>query len=60
MLFRSMRMFGVLATLLVLGGAGLALYGPAIFGLGGWLTAALLILFAFIGRQIVMQEEKSR
>ena len=47
----GMNMFGVLAGLLVLGGAGLALYMPDIFSLGGWLTAVTLILFAFIGKQ---------
>jgi hypothetical protein len=54
------RMFGVLAILLVLGGASLALYGPAIFSLGGWLASAILILFAFIGRRMILQEEKNR
>ena len=54
----GMPMFGILAGLLVFGGAGLALYGPAIFSLGGWLTAVTLILFAFIGRGLVLQEQK--
>lgn len=53
----GMNMFGILAGLLVLGGAGLALYGPDMFSLGGWLTAAILIAFAFIGRRLVLQEE---
>lgn len=56
----GMRLFGLLAGLLVLGGAGLALYGPAIFSLGGWLTGVALIVFAFLGRQSVLQEEKSQ
>ena len=55
----GMKVFGILAGLLVLGGAGLALYGPPIFSLGGWVTGVLLIIFAFIGRQIVLNEEKS-
>ncbi|NOH02837.1 MAG: hypothetical protein HND47_13180 [Chloroflexi bacterium] len=55
----GLRLFGLLAGLLVLGGAGLALYGPAIFSLGGWLTGIALIVFAFLGRQSVLQEEKS-
>ena len=54
----GMKVFGVLAGLLVLGGAGLALYGPPVFSLGGWVTGVLMILFAFIGRQIVLNEEK--
>ena len=52
----GMKMFGILAGLLVLGGAGLALYGPDVFSLGGWLTAAGLIAFAFIGRRQVLRE----
>jgi hypothetical protein len=54
----GMKLFGVLAGLLILGGAGLALYGPAVFSLGGWLTAVTLILFAFLGRHFVLKEEK--
>jgi hypothetical protein len=54
----GMPMFGILAGLLVLGGAGLAFYGPDIFSLGGWLTAIFLILFAFLGRRIVLREGK--
>lgn len=52
----GMRMFGVLAGILVLGGAGLALYGPDVFSLGGWITAAALIIFAFVGRSIARAE----
>ena len=54
----GMKMFGILAVLLVAGGAFLALYGPDIFSLGGWITAALLIFFAFWGRYLVLLEEK--
>lgn len=54
----GMKLFGILAGLLVVAGAGLALYGPPLFSLGGWLTGALLIGFAFAGRQFVLQEEK--
>ena len=54
----GMKMFGVLAGLLILGGAGLALYGPPIFSLGGWLTGLILIIFAFLGRLIVLKEEQ--
>lgn len=53
----GMKLFGILAALLVATGAGLALYGPPIFSLGGWLTGALLIAFAFAGRQVVLREE---
>jgi len=56
----GMRMFGVLAGLLVIGGAGLALYGPDVFSLGGWLTGVVLILFAFLGRWTVIKEEEQQ
>jgi hypothetical protein len=54
----GMRMFAILAALLVVGGGYLALYGPPIFSLGGWLTAALLMIFAFVGRALVLRDEK--
>lgn len=56
----GMKMFGVLAALLVFGGASLGLYGPPIFSLGGWLTGSILIVFAFLGRQIVLKEEQTQ
>lgn len=55
----GMKMFGILAGLLVFGGTGLALYGPQIFSLGGWLTGLLLVVFAFIGRFKVLKEEST-
>jgi hypothetical protein len=54
----GMKMFGVLAAVLVLSGTGLALYGPHIFSLGGWFKAIILITFAFSGRHFVLQEER--
>jgi hypothetical protein len=54
----GMKMFGILAGLLVVIGAGLALYGPEVFSLGGWVTAVLLIGFAFLGRNLVLREEE--
>lgn len=53
----GMKMFVVLSVLLISGGTLLALWGPGIFSLGGWLTGILLILFAFIGRYLVLKEE---
>lgn len=53
----GMKMFGILAALLVLSGTGLALYGPQVFSLGGWFTGLILVIFAFIGRHIVLKEE---
>lgn len=55
----GMKMFGILAALLILIGAGLALYGPPIFSLGGWVTGVILIVFAFLGRFTVIKEENS-
>lgn len=55
----GMKMFGVLASLLIIGGLGLGLYGPALFSLGRWFTGLLLIIFAFAGRELVKREENS-
>lgn len=56
----GMKLFSLLAALLVSGGFVLGLYGPPIFSLGGWITGVLLIIFAFAGRQIILNEEKMR
>lgn len=53
----GMKMFAVLAAVLVGAGASLALYGPDNFSLGAWVTAVTLILFAFIGRKIALGEK---
>ncbi|HRJ43689.1 MAG: hypothetical protein KJZ86_27035 [Caldilineaceae bacterium] len=53
----GMRLFALLAGLLVVAGAGIALYGPPVFSLGGWVTGTILLLFAFVGRQLVLREE---
>ncbi|GEK88244.1 hypothetical protein SAMN04488100_11843 [Alkalibacterium putridalgicola] len=55
----GMKLFGILAALLILSGAGLLLYGPPVFSLGGWLTGILLIVFAFLGKAAVKKEETS-
>ena len=55
----GMKMFGVLAALLILAGTGLAIYGPPVFSLAGWLTGLILIVFAFLGRVLVLKEEQS-
>ena len=55
----GMRIFGVLAAILVCSGAFLGLYGPPIFSAGGWLTAGVLLIFAFILRRLVLEEEKA-
>lgn len=53
----GMKMFAILAAILIGVGTGLAIYGPDIFSLGGWVTAVALIAFAFIGRQIALNED---
>jgi hypothetical protein len=54
----GMKLFAVLAAILVLAGIGLGLYFPFNFSLGGWLTGVTLILFAFIGRRQALREMK--
>lgn len=54
----GMKMFGLLAGLLILSGAFLGLYGPQIFSLGGWYTGFILVTFAFAGKWVVLKEEK--
>jgi hypothetical protein len=52
----GMRMFIALSAILVGGGVAIALYAGWIFPLGAWLTAAVLLVFAFLGRSIVSGE----
>ncbi|NLD74832.1 MAG: hypothetical protein GX649_19205 [Chloroflexi bacterium] len=54
----GMWQFGALATVLVAGGVVLALFGPDVFSLGGWFSAAVFILFAFILRGATLREER--
>ncbi len=54
----GMGQFGALAGLLVLGGIGTAALLPRSFTMGGWLAALVLISFAFIGRGVVLREER--
>lgn len=56
----GMKMFGILAALLIFGGTGIIFMGLGSFSLGGWVTGILLILFAFIGKVIVEREEVSQ
>lgn len=55
----GMKMFALLAGLMVAAGAGIGLYGSDQFSLGGWVGAGLLIIFAFIGRAISLREEQT-
>jgi hypothetical protein len=54
----GMRMFGVLAGLLIAIGTALVFLGVTAFSLGGWIATVIFIAFAFIGRNLVLQEEK--
>lgn len=57
----GMRMFAVLAALLVAGGILIALYWAESFSAGAWLTGIILLVFAFVCRMIARREisEKS-
>ena len=54
----GMWQFGILAALLIGGGVVIGMYGPDVFSLGGWVSAAVLVGFAFVGRQIALREER--
>jgi len=49
----GMRMFGVLAAALLSGGILIAMFWSASFTPGAWYTAAVLLLFAVIGRSVI-------
>lgn len=55
----GMRFFLLLGGLLVSLGLFIALYLPTSTCLGAWITGGILILFAFIGRVLVVQEQRS-
>jgi hypothetical protein len=55
-----MRIFAVLAALLVGGGILIALYWSADFSLGAWFTGGTLLAFAFILRALAQRELRGR
>ena len=55
----GMRMFAVLAALLVGGGVLIALYLSSSFSIGAWYTGAMLLAFAGIGRAIAQHESRA-
>ena len=55
----GMWQFGVLAALLIGSGLAIGMYLPSIFSLGGWSTAMVLLVFAFVGRGVALAENKS-
>ena len=54
----GMRMFAILAALLVGGGVLIALYLSNSFSIGAWYTGAMLLVFAGIGRAIAQHEAR--
>jgi hypothetical protein len=57
MFLYGMWQFGPLAAILIGSGLAIGLYGPDTFSLAGWLTASILLVFAFIGRAVAMREK---
>jgi hypothetical protein len=53
----GMRMFAVLAALLVGGGVAIAMYASSDFSVGAWYTGVTLLLFAAIGKATVQSEK---
>ena len=55
----GMRMFAVLAALLLGGGTLIAMYFSASFSIGAWYTGIILLVFAVLGRMIVNHEYRA-
>ncbi len=53
----GMRIFYVLAAVLLAGGFALGWLAPLGFAVGGWVTAALFVVFAIVSRSLVAAEE---
>ena len=51
-----MRMFLLLAGILVVMGVLIAMYSPEPFSLGAWICGLALFVFAWIGRSIATRE----
>src|SRR5215213_5261040 len=56
----GMRMFAVLAALLVGGGTLIAMYFSASFSIGAWYTGTILLVFSVLGRMIVNDEYRAQ
>jgi hypothetical protein len=54
----GMPEFGVLAGLLIAAGVTIGLYVQSVFSLGAWLTAIVLLLFAFLVRITALRESR--
>ena len=55
----GMWQFGVLSALLIGSGLLIGMYLPSVFSLGGWLTALMLLVFAFVGRGVALADNKT-
>jgi len=55
----GMWQFGILAASMIGAGVAIGMYLPSAFSLGGWLTAILLLFFAFVGRSVALREHRS-
>ena len=55
----GMRQFAVLAAVLIGAGVIIGMYFSSVFSLGGWFTAVVLLIFAFVGRSAVLRESRS-
>jgi len=54
-----MRLYAALCALLVTGGLGVGLGLPGSFSLGGWITAGVLLAFAFLLRAAWVREARA-
>jgi hypothetical protein len=52
----GMWQFGVLSATLIVSGVAIAMYVPTPVSLGAWLTTALLIAFALVGRRVARSD----
>jgi len=55
----GMRMFWVLASLLVGAGYLIAMYWSSSFSTGAWYTGAILLVFAWVGRSVAQREHRA-
>jgi hypothetical protein len=55
----GMRMFALLAALLLAGGLIIAMHLSSRFEIGAWYTAIVLLIFAVVGKLLVDNERKS-
>ena len=56
----GMWQFWILGGLMVAGGVMIGMYASTSFTLGAWVTAVLLMAFAFVGRSVAQREARSR